>query len=295
MTEQKQLIPFVDRFLDTAARVEMNAPNGTITFLDIVEAEPVKPGEIPQVGLQAKTKFVQAENYKVTAEYNQELANDLLRLHGLSAADQTKSSIFNEGLVETQLQLLRTYRAEGIKHNLSRRTKWETFLNKWFKLDFPLYVGEAGVDRKILFLSNLIASASRRGPANFVVVNTQLLAYIQDSVAFTFANHAAEEMGGNIRYVGNLNNIMVFIDPYQKFSDTSILIGRITRPSEPGAYFTEYSREFLELDINGPESKKRIALSSRHSIVTTENSTTNYWTGTIIPAKKPIWRKLLGI
>ena len=42
-----------------------------------------------------------------------------------------------------------------------------------------------------------------------------------------------------IRSIGIIGNIEVFINPFQRFTDNNIIIGRKTQEHEPGVYIVE--------------------------------------------------------
>lgn len=287
-------IQLKDRFLDTAARVEMPGPVGTLTYLDMVEIPgKTEPGEIPQISVQPVTKVIHTERRQVVSSVTYEQLSDLDKI-GIDGKAQLVPVMVSETISETQKELLEKYTNMGIEHAVAYQTKWQKILNEWFKIEFPVYTGDNTLNR-IVRQCHFIGSTSRRGRGNFVVVNTQILVELEKSPNFTYPEFEKIELGGPIKYVGSINDIAVYLNPFWSFNQTQVVIGRSTRNSEPGVYFGEYSREIIETEEFGPEHRLKVGLISRQAIVSTPDAVKSFWVEKIKPEKKPFWRKLLGI
>ena len=77
--------------------------------------------------------------------------------------------------------------------------------------------------------SNLIASVSRRGRAEWIVTNTAILTALQDCSQFVYAPMRNTMIqGGNesLYMAGELAGMQVYVDPFMTWNDTRVLLGR---------------------------------------------------------------------
>ena len=151
----------------------------------------------------------------------------------------------------------------------------------------------------ILSKSNLLAARSRRGPGNFIICNGQVGTLIQDHPSFVYLeNKVYSNTSDKIRSIGIIGNIEVFINPFQRFTDNNIIIGRKTQEHEPGVYIVENkgSKEIMETAM-WEESKmiKSKSLREKLAFVDTENASRNFVKFEVEFTKKPLWRRMLFI
>lgn len=82
---------------------------------------------------------------------------------------------------------------------------------------------------RCLAASNLIASVSRRGRAEWIVTNTAILTALQDCSQFVYAPMRNTMIqGGNesLYMAGELAGMQVYVDPFMTWNDTRICVGR---------------------------------------------------------------------
>jgi hypothetical protein len=162
------------KFLNTAYRVPMDMPMGTLTYMDMSFTPPSKPDEMGEASMSVMTKFVQAEMFKVDSVYSQQQIKDLSE-YGISGIEHIVSTAYEEMCKGYEIRLMKMYQESG------RISKESTPVSKWKRLMFRL--GFEDIDyaenpiTKILMYSNLIAACSRRGPANFVIVTSRSALY----------------------------------------------------------------------------------------------------------------------
>ena len=121
-----------------------------------------------------------------------------------------------------------------------------------FDFDVDVYAGILGgetshaVQRKliskILNASNYIATEGRIGPAQYVVTNGNLAAALQDIAGYTTLNPTKSKISGTgqLYPVGQIGDISIYVDPYMKYNDNRILVGRKNQPDQPGVVFIPY-------------------------------------------------------
>lgn len=114
--------------------------------------------------------------------------------------------------------------------------------------------------QKINLASNLLASKTRRGPANTLVCNAFNGTIITEMLNFSYVNYNQTLAQSGLPYhIGNLNgSIKVIVDPYMRYDDTRILIMRIGREDEPG-----YSVVIREQYIKSKEIVETVLKSTK--------------------------------
>lgn len=82
---------------------------------------------------------------------------------------------------------------------------------------------------RCLAASNLIAHATRKSRAHWMVCNTQILSALQDCSQFVVApmrNSLIQGGDESLYFAGELMGLQVYVDPYMKWNDTRICVGR---------------------------------------------------------------------
>ena len=139
--------------------------------------------------------------------------------------------------------------------------------------------------RKIVSISNLIHSTSRRSDADFIIVGPAMGHRIMDLPQFVYNDPNQPDIKrsiGLIYKVGSLGNrLSVMINPMLHCNDESIVIGSNTFEGQEGIYQYEMEPEIIETDEIIPHHlmpyivlnyKKRMAL------VATKNAHLKYYT-----------------
>lgn len=200
------------------------------------------------------------------------------------------------------------YNTMGTKTSESMTTPRQLWFKKYFKnMKFPTYVyAKKDVDlsrlllTKILRASNIVATKSRRGPAHFVIVNPQVSSLLQDSSLFVYDNGISPNIsnGGSVYPVGSVAGLTVLVDPFMKWSETTILAGRCTKNGDTGTYLIEgdgeIGRGFEEVQ-SFDSLQSRLCLGSRRAFIATNGAESSYVKLDLVFKKKPWWRKLLKI
>lgn len=147
-----------------------------------------------------------------------------------------------------------------------------------FDLDTS-YVGSSGpggetthaVQRKLItkiaHASNFIATEGRVGPAQFLITNGGLAAALQDIAGYTI-NPAKSKMNGQgqLYPVGSIGDISIYVDPYMRYNDNRIVLGRKNNPDQPGVIFVPYLMAQSINIIAESTFAPRMLLRSRYAI-----------------------------
>jgi hypothetical protein len=294
-------------FLETPKNLETTHGHGTITYLDFNLDPNTSDPEYPHLKLSAKTKHVQLETYQVKSRIDEDVIADLKLFHSVDGEEIVRSVLESESLIQRQKRLLDIYNILGEETAYEILTGWKKTIKKIFpKIRYKTYLMNGGIDESKLLIhsiikgSNIIAARSRRGPANFIVCNGQVGSLIQDHQSFVYSeNNVYSNTSDKIRSIGSIGgNIEVFINPFQRFTDNNIIVGRKTQEHEPGVYVVEDkgSREIMEtVMLEGSKMIKMKSLLERLCFVHTENSGRNFIKFEVEFTKKPLWRRMLFI
>jgi hypothetical protein len=120
---------------------------------------------------------------------------------------------------------------------------------------------------KIAHASNYIATEGRVGPAQYLVTNGGLAAAIQDIAGYTINPVKSKLNGqGQLYPVGQIGDISVYVDPYMKYNDNRIVLGRKNNPDQPGIIFVPYLMAQSISIISEATFAPRILLRSRYAV-----------------------------
>lgn len=130
---------------------------------------------------------------------------------------------------------------------------------------------------RMLAASNLIASVTRRGRGQWAVTNAQVLTALQDCAGFVPAPMVNDLVQGgeeSLYFAGTLAGLKIYVDPYMKWDDTRICVGRKAvvnnnRVQGSGVVFMPYIlADQVQIIAEGTMSPK-ILINSRFAIVDT--------------------------
>jgi hypothetical protein len=120
---------------------------------------------------------------------------------------------------------------------------------------------------KMVHASNYIATEGRVGPAQFAVTNGGLAASLMDIAGYTINPVKSKISGqGQLYPVGQIGDISIYVDPYMKYNDNRIVIGRKNNPDQPGLIFIPYLMAQSISVISEATFAPRMLLRSRYAI-----------------------------
>ena len=120
---------------------------------------------------------------------------------------------------------------------------------------------------KLAHASNFIATEGRVGPAQFAVTNGGLAAALMDIAGYTI-NPVKSKMNGagQLYPVGTIGDIQIYVDPYMRYNDNRIVLGRKNNPDQPGLIFVPYLMAQSISVISEATFAPRMLLRSRYAI-----------------------------
>jgi hypothetical protein len=120
---------------------------------------------------------------------------------------------------------------------------------------------------KMVHASNYIATEGRVGPAQYAVTNGALAATLMDIAGYTVNPVKSKINGsGQLYPVGQIGDIQVYVDPYMKYNDNRIVLGRKNNPDQPGIIFVPYLMAQSISLISEATFAPRMLLRSRYAV-----------------------------
>lgn len=303
-------LPFPNtEFLSTSAIIKMNGPMGFVNYLEMIET-PIKESteedsplgfggvdqSMAQISLGVKKHNLDVKTYSIESKFAQSQAEDMATF-GVDISLQMSSVLANEAKLQMENQLLEIYQKIGESSEDPSLNKWRKFLKRTFKLEFPYWIEPQEINNKIASIlikrSNWIATKSRRGPANFCIVGPELGTYIQESPQFLFKEVSGVDSHAGIRFIGNLGNLKVFVNPVWKFNEKTVVLGKSTQDSNPGVYFGQWTMNLLKV-MSEETMNWKYAIRPRYTMDEIGDLKSGYSTFRIELSKKPFWRRLIG-
>lgn len=120
---------------------------------------------------------------------------------------------------------------------------------------------------KIAHASNYIATEGRVGPAQYLITNGGLAASLQDIAGYTVNPTKSKLNGqGQLYPVGSIGDISIYVDPYMRYNDNRIVLGRKNNPDQPGIVFVPYLMAQSISVISEATFAPRLLLRSRYAV-----------------------------
>jgi hypothetical protein len=120
---------------------------------------------------------------------------------------------------------------------------------------------------KIQNASNYIATEGRVGPAQYAITNGALAATLMDVASYTI-NPVKSKLNapGQLYPLGTIGEIQVYVDPYMRYSDNRIVLGRKNNPDQPGLIFVPYLMAQSITVISEATMAPKMVLRSRYAV-----------------------------
>jgi hypothetical protein len=120
---------------------------------------------------------------------------------------------------------------------------------------------------KIAHASNYIATEGRVGPAQYLITNGGLAAALQDIAGYTINPVKSKiNASGQLYPVGSIGDISIYVDPYMRYNDNRIVLGRKNNPDQPGIVFVPYLMAQSISVISEATFAPRMLLRSRYAV-----------------------------
>jgi len=174
-----------------------------------------------RMSIQVLKQTVEAKTRKLSARWTFEAAQDANSMHGLDVEAEIMQALAQEITAEIDQEILNSL-------NVLAGTATDTY-DQGGVSGQATFVGDQHAALAVLInrSANLIATRTRRGAGNWVVVSPTMLTVLQSATTSAFARttEGPFEAPTNTKFVGTLNNTMkVFVNQYAA-DNSPILVG----------------------------------------------------------------------
>ena len=234
-----------------------------------------------QIGPKISSKSIAVGTIEVSSALRRTEIEDIKANTGMDIVQKMESILVNELSQTISKQIVSKIFEMGALNRASAPAYAGTLANIASQTIFDLdtaYVGSGpggetthAVQRKLItkmvHASNYIATEGRVGPAQFAVTNGALAASLMDIAGYTI-NPLKSKMNssGQLYPVGQIGDIQIYVDPYMKYNDNRIVIGRKNNPDQPGIIFVPYLMAQSISIISEATFAPRMLLRSRYAV-----------------------------
>lgn len=232
------------------------------------------PGKMLGVNIIKQT--AEAKARRISARWTVEAVQDSDSQFGISLEDEVLAGLANEITQEIDQEILfrlRKLARTGSTYDMSDDTSFT---------GTPTFVGDrhAVLTTLINQEANKVAQLTRRGRANWVVVDTDALTALQSAGTSAFARTTDVNFSDpdNQKMVGTLNNQMkVFLDTYA-VPGTPVLLGyKGSTESDAGAFYCPYIPLMASDIVTDPNTfEKVVSFVTRYAYVELDNSASSF-------------------
>jgi hypothetical protein len=236
------------------------------------------------IGPKISSKTVAVGTIEVSSALRRTEIEDIKANTGMDIVQKMESILVNELSQTISKQIVNKIFEMGALNRTTAPLAGSTFSNAIssqtiFDLD-TRYAGTANtvggetthaVQRKLItkiaHASNYIATEGRVGPAQYLITNGGLAAALQDIAGYTI-NPLKSKMNsqGQLYPVGSIGDISIYVDPYMRYNDNRIVLGRKNNPDQPGIIFVPYLMAQSISIISEATFAPRMLLRSRYAV-----------------------------
>jgi len=257
---------------DVAAAYSGNgdATNPSAAYTPSVEGTAGK-----SMSAQLVKQTAEAKARRISARWTIESVQDADSQFGMSLEDELLGALANEMTQEIDQEILFRLR------KLARTGATFDMANDASFTGTPTFVGDrhAVLTTLINNEANKIAARTRRGRANWAVVDTEALTVMQSATTSAFARttEAKFDDPDNQKLVGTLNNqVKVFLDTYAA-PGTPLLLGYKGSESDAGAFYCPYVPLMASEIVTDPNTfEKVVSFVTRYAYVELDNSASSF-------------------
>lgn len=234
-----------------------------------------------QVGPNVFTKTIQVGDIEITSALKRTEIEDIKASTGMDIVQKLESVLINELSQTISKEIVQAVKKLGELNRSSHTTPKVGTVSK-FDFDVDTYFtggiapgGETthSAQRKLLAkvnnASNYIANEGRVGPAQYIITNGNLASVIQDIAGYTLnpvVGGSNLNTNGQLYPVGKVGNMTLYVDPYMRWDDNRIFLGRKNSVDQPGLLFLPYLMAQSISLISEATWAPRMLIRSRYAV-----------------------------
>jgi len=247
------------------------------------EDETTYPGVI---GPDVFTKSVQVGDVEISSALKRTQIEDIKAATGMDIVQKLEGVLMNELTQVISKEIVANIRTLALQNRASHTAPKDSSGNSKFDFNVDTYLtlpsgagfaapgGETyhSMQRKLVAkinnASNFIATDGRVGPAQYLITNGNLASVIQDIAGYTLSPVQAGKLNtnGQLYPMGNIGTISIYVDPYMRWDDNQIFLGRKNSIDQPGLVFIPYLMAQSISLISEATWAPRMLIRSRYAV-----------------------------
>lgn len=212
---------------------------------------------------------VTAKSRALKAEYTHEFAQDLKTIHGLDAHKELANVLSTELISEINREIIRSIYVTAVTGSPTSRVTTAGVID----LDADTngrWMGErfAGLVFHLELEANDLSKATRRGKGNVLIVSSNVASALRMAKVINVTDAASLQIDdtGNT-YVGNVNDIRVYIDPYATV-DYGVLGYKGQNSWDAGLFYCPYTPLQMVRAVDTDSLSPKVGFKTRYGMVT---------------------------
>lgn len=241
------------------------------------EDENTYPG---QIGPNVFTKTIQVGDIEITSALKRTEIEDIKASTGMDIVQKLESVLINElsqtiskEIVEAIKKLAELNRASHTCPKVNGVSKFDFDVDAYLAGTAPGGETSHSMQRKLISkinnASNYIANEGRVGPAQYIVTNGNVASVIQDIAGYTLnpiPGGSNLNTNGQLYPVGKIGQMTLYVDPYMRWDDNRIFLGRKNSVDQPGLIFLPYLMAQSISLISEATWAPRMLIRSRYAV-----------------------------
>jgi len=238
------------------------------------------------IGPDVFTKSIQVGDVEISSSLKRTQIEDIKASTGMDIVQKLEGVLINELTQVISKEIVAKIRELALLNRASHTApKDNAGVSKFdFNVDTYLALPEAAgfaapggetyhsIQRKLVAkinnASNFIATDGRVGPAQYLITNGNLASVIQDVAGYTISPVQAGKLNNNgqLYPMGNIGTIAIYVDPYMRWDDNQIFLGRKNSVDQPGLVFIPYLMAQSISLISEATWAPRMLIRSRYAV-----------------------------
>lgn len=233
-----------------------------------------------QIGPNVFTKTIQVGDIEITSALKRTEIEDIKASTGMDIVQKLESVLINELSQHISKEIVENVKTLGTLNRASHQTPKVAGVSK-FDFNVDTYLagtvpqGETthSIQRKLVSkinnASNYIANEGRVGPAQYIVTNGNIASVLQDVASYTInppVGGSNLNVNGQLYPVGKVGAMTLYVDPYMRWDDNRVFLGRKNSVDQPGLLFLPYLMAQSISLISEATWAPRMLIRSRYAV-----------------------------
>jgi len=234
-----------------------------------------------QIGPNVFTKTIQVGDIEITSALKRTEIEDIKASTGMDIVQKLESVLINELSQSISKEIVQKVKELCELNRAAHTTPKNNAGGLKFDFNVDTYVtgwngagGETShsLQRKLISkinnASNYIANEGRVGPAQYIVTNGNMASVMQDVATYTInpVQGANLNTNGQLYPVGKIGNMTLYVDPYMRWDDNRVFLGRKNSVDQPGLLFLPYLMAQSISLISEATWAPRMLIRSRYAV-----------------------------